>query len=120
VKTSIPTCMLAMLALATSGCWEDAVAADPRDQGWALRSARLCPAVAPAVKSASTDGIITVADVEVVSGAVAVARSNPVKGQVCDMKYATPPSSRDYQVPDGTRMMGKLSVQNYRTVRSPE
>lgn len=120
MKTSTLTCMLGMLALSTTGCWEETFAADGRDQSWTLRSAHLCPAVKPTVKTVVADGIITVSDVEVVSGAVAVARSNPVKGQACDMKYATPPSNRDYQVPDGTRMMGKLSVQNYRTVRSPE
>ena len=116
----IRSILIVGLAFGTAGCWADAVVADTRDQGWALRSAHLCPAVKNTVKTVIADGVITVDDVEIVSGAVGVARSSPVKGQHCDMKYTTPPSSRDYQVPDGMRMSGKAMVQNYRTVRSPE
>jgi hypothetical protein len=109
-----------LLLLILAGCWEDTTEADDRDKGWALSAATLCPAVTNVVRNAARDGMLSVSDVEGVSGAIEVAMASPVKGQACDMKHVTPPSNRDVQVPDGLMFNGKTYTQKYKTIRSPE
>lgn len=89
---------LALLALA--GCDKEKMRSDPRDVAWAHRVADDCPAIAPTLATAKSDGLISIADLERITGALATAHSSPVKGQVCNPRFLTPTSTRDVTVED--------------------
>jgi hypothetical protein len=111
------SCAMGLLA---AGCSKEEMRASPRDVAWAIRAAEGCPAVAGLVKSSLRDGSLSIADLEGVNGALTVAVANPVKGQVCDVKYVTPTTTRDVQEYDGMTMVGKVPMSRYRTIEAQE
>lgn len=92
--------MMLLTVASLSACDKEKMRSDPRDVAWAHRVANDCPAIAPTLAAAKSDGLISIADLERITGALATAHSSPVKGQTCNPRFLTPTSTRDVTVED--------------------